>query len=84
MSAAGRRRALAELRELWLAKPLEEIQPGDLAALYERCGLAGSELAAFIATCDADIGVLLAREGDDALNEAQRATFQRMRELSHA
>ena len=84
MSAAGRQRALAGLRDLWLSKPLEEIQPADVAAIYQRCGLFGSELARFIATCDADLATLLAREGDDALNDAQRATFQRMRELIHA
>jgi hypothetical protein len=84
MSAAGRQRALAELRDLWLSKPLDEIEPADVAAIYQRCGLTGSERATFIATCDADLAAILAREGDDAPNDAQRATFQRMRELIHA
>jgi len=84
MSALGRQRALAELRDLWLSKPLDEIQPADIAAIYDRCGLVGSERAAFIDRCDADLRALLAREGDDALNQAQRATFSRMRELVHA
>ena len=84
MTAAARQRALAELRALWLSKPLEQVVPADVAAIYARCGLVGSERAAFIARCDADLGEILARQGDDAVNEAQRATFERMRELIHS